>query len=124
VSGKSGFPVWDIHLLGEYTVEIGTRSVFSIYDFLGSLLRAPPNSWANLWIGPPDDSGDPAILTINRGQPAGCFAAATLDLGLYCVPIDGAANTKRAFSILSQLLALKTTTDDLQLQPILRLLPQ
>ncbi len=97
--------------------------MFSIYSFLGSLLRIPVTP-ANELIGPPDDSGDRVILSVNRGQPAGCFAAAMLDLGVYCVPIDGAANTKRTFSILSQLLALKTTTDDLQLQPILRLLPQ
>jgi hypothetical protein len=49
--------------------------------------------------------------------------AILLELGIFCVPLDGAANTKRTFSILAQLLALKATTDDLQLQPTFRLLP-
>lgn len=122
VPGKSGFPVWDIHILGEHVIEIGTRSAFSMYNFLGSLLRVP-QSQANQLTGPPDDSGDPYILTVHKGQPTGCFTAAILDLSVYCVPIGGAANTKRTFSILAQLLALKTTTDDLQLLPTIRLLP-
>jgi hypothetical protein len=118
---KTGNPVWDIHLLGKDTVEIGTRSTFSIYSFLGRLLRQPqepPNELIE-----PDEDGDKFILTVHKGQPTGCFAAAVLDLTVYCVPIDHAENTKRSFSILSQLLALKTTTDDLQLTPTLRLLP-
>jgi len=119
---KTGFPIWDIHLLGQHTIEIGTRSTFSIYNFLGSLVR-DPQSPANALAGPLDSNNDPYLLTVNFGQPTGCFALAMLDLGLYCVPLDGAANTKQAFSILSQLLALKTTTGDLQLQPIIRLLP-
>src|SRR5579862_1178734 len=71
VSGVTGHPIWDIHILGQHVIEIGTRSTFSIYNFLGTLLR-DPLSPANSWIGPPDDSGDPYILTVHVGQPAGC----------------------------------------------------
>jgi hypothetical protein len=125
---KTGILVWDIHTLGiPHSIEIGTRSTFSIYNFLGKLVRDQKNSDSdrfniNKMVDPMAD--DPYVLTVNKGQPVGCFVSAVFDLGIYCVPIDGAQDTKRTFSILSQLLALKTTTGDLQIQPILRLLPQ
>jgi hypothetical protein len=121
VKGRTGYPVWDIHTLGNHSIEIGTRSTFSMYNFLGSLAREQ-DSEINRMVDPTVE--DRHVLTINQGQPVGCFVSAVLEFGVYCVPIDGAANTKRTFSILSQLLALKTTTGDLQIQPILRLLPQ
>jgi hypothetical protein len=127
VPEKTGSPVWDIHSLGADTVEIGTRSTFAMYNFLGKLLSAPessePGMNSNRLIGSQDEDSDRFILTVTRGQPVGCFVAVVMDLGEYCVPIDGAQNTKRIFSILSQLLALKTTTGDLQLTPTLRLIP-
>ena len=109
-------------MFGHDAVEIGTRSTFSIYSFLGRLLRKP-DAQSNKLIGLPGDDDDRLILTVYKGQPVGCFTAVVLDLGVYCVPMTGAENTKRTFSIISQLLALKTTTDDLQLTPTFRLLP-
>jgi len=123
----TGSPVWDIHRLTHGEIEIGTRSTFAMYNFLGRLLSAPVpvdnGVNANRLIGSQADDDDRFILTVTRGQLAGCFVAVAMDLGEYCVPINGAQNTKRTFSILSQLLALKTTTGDLQLTPTLRLVP-
>jgi len=116
----TGRPIWDLHLYEHHVVEIGTRSTFAIYNFLGILMNHQDFD-INKFKGPTDDSH---VLTVIKGQPTGCFSSVAFELGIYCVPIDGAANTKRTFSILSQLLALKTTTGDLQLQPIFRLLPQ
>jgi hypothetical protein len=121
VKVRTGKLVWDIHTLEEHSVEIGTRSTFSVYNFLGRLMR-DQNSKINEMLDP--YAGDNRVLTVNKGQPIGCFVSALSDVGLYCVPTEGAANTKRTFSILSQLLALKTTTGDLQAQPVFRLLPQ
>jgi hypothetical protein len=115
-------PVWDLHLHSQDNVEIGTRSTFSIYNFLGVLMNNQNDAINEL--KEPDPNDDPHILTVIKGAAVGCFSSVGFDLGVYCVPIDGAANTKRTFSILSQLLALKTTTGDLQLQPIFRLQPQ
>jgi hypothetical protein len=119
---RTGRPVWDIHLYQHHVVEIGTRSTFAIYNFLGVLMRHQESDINQF--KEPDPSDDNQVLTVIKGQPTGCFSSVAFELGIYCVPIDGAANTKRTFSILSQLLALKTTTGDLQLQPIFRLLPQ
>ncbi len=115
--------VWDIHTLEEHSIEIGTRSTFSIYNFLGRLMR-DQDSDVNMIVDPLETTEDSRVLTVVEGRPVGCFVTALSDIGLYCVPLNGAANTKRTFSILSQLLALKTTTGDLQLQPIFRLLSQ
>ena len=38
----------------------------------------------------------------------------------YCVPRQGAENTKRIFSLLAQLLALKTQAGDLAITPTVR----
>lgn len=123
VKTLTGQPIWDIHQKQHDAVEIGTRSTFSIYNFLGRLMNNP-DSEINKLTSPAEDGEDLRVLTVNRGQPAGCFVSAVLELGVYCVPVNGAENTKRSFSILSQLLALKTTTGDLQLQPIFRLQSQ
>ena len=120
LTAPTGRPIWDLHLYEHHVVEIGTRSTFAIYNFLGILMNNQ-DADINQFKGPTDDSH---VLTVIKGQPTGCFSSVAFELGIYCVPIDGAANTKRTFSILSQLLALKTTTGDLQLQPIFRLQPQ
>jgi hypothetical protein len=123
VTRRTGFPVWDIHMFGQHVVEIGTRSTFSMYNFLGRLMNNQESD-ANMLIGPlVEEDYDRHILTVIKGKPTGCFASAFFNLGVYCVPIERAQNTKSAFSILSQLLALKTTTGDLQLLPTIRLLP-
>jgi hypothetical protein len=120
----TGDLVWDMHIGKHHTVVFGTRSTFSTYNFLGRLLNRQ-DSPANMLVGPPsEDDYDRHILTVLKGEPATCFvSAAVFHIGAYCVPIDGAQNTKSTFSILSQLLALKTTTGDLQLLPTIRLLP-
>jgi hypothetical protein len=118
----TGDPIWDRHINHQYTVVIGTRSTFAMYNFLGRLLNRQ-DSEANTLIGPLSGDDDRRILTVIKGQAIGCFVYAVFNIGLYCIPIDGAQNTKGAFSILSQLLALKTTTGDLQLLPMIRLLP-
>jgi hypothetical protein len=118
----TGNPIWDRHINHQYTVVIGTRSTFSMYNFLGRLLNKQ-SSEANTLIGPLSEDYDRRILTVIKGQPIGCFVSAVFNIGVFCVPIEGAQNTKSAFSILSQLLALKTTTGDLQLLPTIRLLP-
>ncbi len=123
VTTLSGQPIWDIHTKLHDTVEIGTRSTFAIYNFLGRLVK-DQNNEINTLAGPAEDGEDSRVLTVHKEQAAGCFVSAVFDLGVYCVPTTGAENTKRSFSILSQLLALKTTTDDLQLQPIFRLQTQ
>lgn len=123
VKAPIGLPVWDIHTLGETRVELGTRSTFSIYNYLGRILREQQKADVKL-TGPQADDEERPVLVVEKGRAVGCFVTAMFDFEAYCVPTNGGDNTKRTFSILSQLLALKTTTGDLQLQPTIRLLPQ
>jgi hypothetical protein len=41
----------------------------------------------------------------------------------YCVPRDGAENTKSIFGLLAQLIALRTQTGDLAITPAVRVSP-
>jgi hypothetical protein len=97
-----GAPIWDINLLAQQTIEIGTRSAYSIYNFLGQLAANPETS-ANLLTRSQDEDPDIHILTVNKGQRTGCFAYASFDDDVYCVPSKGVENTKRIFSLLAQL---------------------
>jgi hypothetical protein len=133
--------------VGPLTFKIVTRSTYSIYQFLGKLLRqareanaqAPSHGGeaneetreaaeihANL---PRDDEIVPILSTIREDssllnivtQPSGeCFVHTHFIDGTYCVPEKGSANTKRIFALLSQLIALKTSAADLAITPAVR----
>jgi hypothetical protein len=123
---------------GPYRFKILTRSTNSIYQFLGQLLRQqrdqippaqgayiPPLRWEEA--GPPTLStrlDNPELLTIVPEQPGvRCFAHTYFFDGDYCVPEHGAANTKRIFSLLAELLALKTMASELAITPLVRVVP-
>jgi len=50
-----------------------------------------------------------------------CFAELSYNADRYCVPEEGSHHTKRIFSLLSQLIALKTQTNDLAITPVVRI---
>jgi hypothetical protein len=52
-----------------------------------------------------------------------CFVYTYFFDGDYCVPEHGAANTKRVFSLLAELLALKTMANELAITPLIRIVP-
>jgi uncharacterized membrane protein YgcG len=133
--------------VGPLNFKIVTRSTYSIYQFLGKLLRqarevneqAPgqrnelregaegqPESRPNL---PRLDEMVPVLSTVHEDstlltivtQPGDeCFVATHFIDGVYCVPEKGSANTKRIFALLSQLIALKTSAADLAITPAVR----
>ena len=53
---------------------------------------------------------------------AGCFVHTYFFDGDYCVPEHGSSNTKRIFSLLAELLALKTQASDLAITPAVRII--
>jgi hypothetical protein len=129
--------------VGPLTFKIVTRSTYSIYQFLGKLLKQArqaneqrtearegaeelPESHPNL---PREDEMMPVLSTIREDanllkivtQPTDeCFVATHFIDGVYCVPEKGSANTKRIFALLSQLIALKTSAADLAITPAVR----
>jgi hypothetical protein len=131
--------------VGPLTFKIVTRSTYSIYQFLGKLLKqardlneqgdgpeANPEaddreSHPNI---PRPDEVVPTLSTVHEDsnllnivtQSSGaCFVETHFMDGDYCVPEQGSANTKRIFALLSQLIALKTTAGDLAITPAVRI---
>jgi hypothetical protein len=100
---------------GRLHYEIITRSTFGIYQFLGRILREQASERIKLLgrvgrAGPPEDLRILAIST--SGGVDGCFVDIAFEGENYCVPRNGAEQTKQIFSLLVQLLALKTQTGD------------
>lgn len=100
--------------------EIITRSTFGIYQFLGRIMGLGLQDEVVIR-GPSDGSEDRRILAIGGASTAeGCFAGTRLDGNYYCVPKERAENTKRIFSLLTQLVALNTQIGDLGITPTVR----
>jgi hypothetical protein len=131
--------------VGPLRFKILTRSTNSIYQFLGKVLKEqvrfnqeavsgePFLLHAYLPPGREDERlpllsttrDDPKLLTV---APAGaqepCFVHTWFIDGDWCVPERGASNTKRIFSLLAELLALKTQAADLAITPAVRIINQ
>jgi hypothetical protein len=104
--------------LGTIRYEIITRSTFGIYQFLGRILQTGATERIRLRERL-NETEDTRLLAIDGGS-GGCFVDQHFDDAYYCVPREGAENTKRIFSLLAQLLALKTAPGDLVITPTVR----
>lgn len=125
---------------GPYTFRIVPRSAYGVFEFLGNMLKVeeghvPPNPAAHIVQarpGLPEVSDLPPILITahdeqlitvlhDAGPGTNCFSHTWFYDGDYCVPQE-AANTKRIFSLLSQLIAIETQATDLSITPIVRII--
>jgi hypothetical protein len=104
---------------GTLRYEILTRSTFGIYQFLGRILATGANDLLRLR-GLRATAEDTRLLSVVRTSPDGCFVDLGFEGDFYCVPREGAENTKRIFSLLAQLIALKTAPGDLAITPNVR----
>jgi hypothetical protein len=99
--------------------EIVSRSTFGIYQFLGGVLR---NRDDMIMLRGRKDRNEPELiplLEVRSDTSGGCFVDLYFDGFYYCVPKDGAENTKAIFSLLAQLIALRTP-GDLAITPAVR----
>jgi hypothetical protein len=107
--------------VGTIKYEIITRSTFGIYQFLGRILAENQQDEFEIR-GTSEGREDRRILGLRRDAGGdGCFADTVLEGEFYCVPREGAENTKRIFSLLAQLVALNTQIGDLAITPTVRL---
>jgi uncharacterized membrane protein YgcG len=129
--------------VGPLRFKILTRSTNSIYQFLGKVLKEqlrarqdellPSGTEVLLraYLPRADERlpllsttrDDPNLLTIvpaDGGVP--CFVHTYFIDGDWCVPEQGASNTKRIFSLLAELLALKTQASELAITPAVRII--
>jgi hypothetical protein len=107
---------------GAISYEITTRSTFGIYRFLGRILETQSVERLRLR-SRLDESEDTRILAITSDSSGGCFVSLHFAGQFYCVPWQGADNTKYIFSLLAQLLALRTQPGDLAITPTVRVTP-
>jgi hypothetical protein len=106
---------------GGVTYEILPRSTYSIYQFLGRILRLHREN-ALLVRGSLYSTEDRRILGVERNSTGGCLVDINFEDEYYCVPLHGAENTKRIMGLLAQLVALNTSTLDLAITPTVRAL--
>jgi hypothetical protein len=96
------------------TFTVIIRSPFAAFAYFGHVLRAQPYVPVRLfWPDRNLGSDDMRILTVTQSQLSSCFANAYVDGSFYCVPYDAGDTTKQVFAMLSQLVALSTTTGSL-----------
>lgn len=100
-----------IVILGKaYVVQITTRSIDGVFNYLGAILSIGDPSKAPVLVDyaiPSETTPAGPLLTVTSGAtpPGGCFAEVS-DAGVtYCVPATGAANTRSALNALATLLA-------------------
>jgi hypothetical protein len=107
---------------GPVHVEVFPRSTFGVYRFLGRILAAEATEDVRLR----EDTNlaeDTRLLAVTDGSGGPCFVSISFEGKFYCVPENGAESTKRIFSLLAQLLALKTQSGDLNATPVVRVTP-
>jgi hypothetical protein len=123
--------------LGPNTFRIVPRSAYGVFSFLGNLIKIQregtppsPQAWLYPHAGRPDETdippkllttGNEPLITVVQNSGADCFSHTWFNDGDYCVP-ESAANTKRIFSLLAQLIAIETTASDLSVTPIVRVI--
>jgi hypothetical protein len=100
-------------------IEVTTRSIFEIFYYLGRIVNSRQAVDLQAFTDLPAEriAAEPLIEVQEGGRYAddggACFSDVTYERQTYCVPVTGAANTKRIFGILNALLALKQSNNDL-----------
>ena len=101
------------------------RSTFAIFQYLGRIVAAGERGWILLHsdeaIGQPP-LRDEYLFAIAEGLAGPCFVSTLYEGRFYCVPQDGAPNTKRVLGLLTQLIALNTSITDISVSPTVRIL--
>lgn len=88
------------------------RSPVGAFRYLGGLLTTGAAETLMMRYAADPKTGDRRLLTVLPGL-IGCFATAEYLGKFYCVPAEGAQNTKDVFSVLATLVALHTKREDI-----------
>ena len=108
------------------TLQILPRSAFAIFEYLGRIVAAGDRGRIQLVSPEAIDAPplrDPYLFTVVSGAGQACFVATEYEGQSYCVPRDGAANTKRILGLLTQIIALNTAIEDVPVAPTVRVVP-
>lgn len=108
----------------ETRLQVFPRSTYSIFQFLGRIVAAGDSGRIKLHteeaIGREPLADDDLFFLADDGR-GDCFLRVSYHGQAYCVPENGAINTKRVLGLLAQLLALNTSIRDVAITPEVRL---
>jgi hypothetical protein len=97
-------------------LQVLPRSTFAIFQFLGHIVAAEvaAEQTGHIKLQSVDAIGhaplaDDELFDVEAGSKGGCFLDVNYSGRDYCVPEDGARNTKRILGLLAQLIALSTS---------------
>jgi hypothetical protein len=97
-------------------LQVLPRSTFAIFQFLGHIVAAEvaAEQTGHIKLQSTDAIGhaplaDDELFDVEAGSKGGCFLDVNYSGRDYCVPEDGARNTKRILGLLAQLIALSTS---------------
>ncbi len=102
------------------TIGIVLRSPYQIFQYLGEMLSEGTAS--RVMIAPRPGRRPEPMLVVDAATGS-CFAGISYEGRSYCVPAEGAGNTKRVFDLMNQILALNTSTSDLPITTTVRIAP-
>ena len=112
--GRDGEPV---------KLQILPRSAFAIFQYLGRIVAAGEQGRIKLSSREAIDYGplhDDFLFYVTDGSAGPCYLAVNYEGTNYCVPAEGATNTKRILGLLVQLIALNTAIEDVPVTPTVR----
>jgi hypothetical protein len=99
------------------------RSAFAIFQYLGRIVAAGEQGRIKLASREAIDYGplhDDFLFVVTDGSSGPCYLAVNYEGINYCVPAEGATNTKRILGLLVQLIALNTSIEDVPVTPTVR----
>gem|GEM_PF-1573372 len=106
-------------------IDVTTRSIYEIYYYLGGIIRAGQPMDLQAFDLPAEKIDAAPLIDVVTGHAmlldSGCFSAVRYEDETYCVPREGAQNTKHIFGILNALIALKQSTGDIPVTQTVRI---
>ncbi|HVN01429.1 MAG TPA: hypothetical protein VMT68_14570 [Caulobacteraceae bacterium] len=108
-------------------IEVTTRSIYGIYYYLGRIIRSGRTVDLQAFDLPAEKLLAAPLVDVAVDRPpegeqdAGCFTAVRYEGQRFCVPREGADNTKHIFGILNALIALKQSNADIPVTQSVRI---
>ncbi|MGA8171354.1 MAG: hypothetical protein WB816_11090 [Methylocystis sp.] len=101
------------------------RSAFAIFKYLGRIVAGGEQARVTLFSEDAIDRppfNDDQLFVVQEGVIGDCFVSEFFEGKFYCVPREGAVNTKRVLGLLTQLIALNTSISQIPVAPTVQLL--
>ncbi len=118
---RSGKPKEDLKVKAfePYVVSVTPvlNSAYSVFNYYGALLRSSSAHRVLLTERAIKRTEDSLLFTATNSGVEGCFASVAYNGKDYCVPNDGAGNTKQVLTLLIALVNLSTSRSSLPVTP-------